>query len=107
MKNLKVKKKLKKFKKSFSSKLTFSKLTKKVKFNLDKTYKKLSTKKKKVKKFKNIRTSAQLKIQQKIREQIAKQKHSEKIAKIQAVKIRNQERQRVKDEELKIKKNQT
>ena len=43
-------------------------------------------------------------LQEKLKEQIAKQKHREKISKIQAVKIRNQEKQRIKDEELKIKK---
>ena len=104
MKPSKIKKKLKKIKNIFAPKLSLSKISKKVKSNFDRTYKKLNTKKKKVKKFKKTRTSAQLKIQQKLREQIAKHKHREKLAKTQAIKIRNQEKQRLKDEELKIKK---
>ena len=52
MKSYKIKKKVKKVKKSFVQKLIFSKLTKKVKSNFDKTYKKLSNKRKKVKKLK-------------------------------------------------------
>ena len=98
------KKKKNNLKKNFVAKFTLSKLTKKVTLKLDKTYKKLSNKRKKVKKLKKIKTTAQFKAQQKLREQIVKQKQKENLAKIQVIKIRNQEKQRLKDEELKIKK---
>ena len=54
MKTTKIKKHLKKIKKSFVPRLNISKLTKKVTSKIDKTYKKLSNKRKKVKKLKKI-----------------------------------------------------
>ena len=103
MKSIKIKKHLKKIKKSFIPKFTLIKLSKKVTSNFDKTYKKLSSRKK-TKKLKKTKTTAVFKAQIKLREQIAKQKQRENLAKIQVIKIRNQEKQRIKDEELKIKK---
>ena len=89
MKSIKAKKNLKKKKKIFAPKFTLSKLTKKITLNLDKTYKKLRKKRTKNKKLKKIKTTAQFKAQQKLREQIAKQKQREKLAKIQVIKVRN------------------
>jgi len=90
MKSTKLKKHLKKLKKNLVPKFKLGKL--------------LNNKKKKVKKLKKIKSSAQFKARLKLREQIAKQKQRENLAKIQVIKIRNQEKQRIKDEELKIKK---
>ena len=104
MKTRKKKKKLKKVKKSLTSKLNFRYLTKKVKSNIGRTYKKLSTKTKKIKKQKKTKTFSQLKAEKNLRENILKYKQKEKIAKVQAIKARNQEKSRLKDEELKIKK---
>ena len=56
MKSLRLKKHLKKIKKNLVPKFKLGKLTKKVTLNFDKTYKKLSNKKKKVKKHKDIST---------------------------------------------------
>jgi len=104
MKTVKIKKHLTKLKKKFAPKISIHKFTKTVTSRIDRTYKKLSTKRKKVKKLKKVKTTTEQKAQKKLREQIAKHKHKEKIAKIQAIKIRNHEKQRIKDEELKIKK---
>ena len=60
-----------KLKKSLVSKLSISKLTKKITSNLDRTYKKLSRKRKKIKKikkiikFKNLKNSAELNFKKK------------------------------------------
>ena len=61
MKSSKIQKKLKSINKKFVPQINIRKLTKKIKSNLDLSYLKLKKKNKKVKKFKNIKTKAQIK----------------------------------------------
>ena len=68
-----------KIKKSLVSKLSISKLTKKITSNLDRTYKKLSSKRKKIKKIKKIKkskNSAELNFKKKLREKRANKKRN-------------------------------